>query len=164
MIRVRYNRSRSAATRKNLDELKQQIIRRAMKDALLKAATPGVRAARAKAPKESGALKKSIGKRGVTYLHSQSAFVKAGPRNGFSLQHAGQTRRPEKYSHLVEFGHLARDGSTVAPQPFMRPAFEETKEEMKKIYAANIADGVERHAARLNRRLNKHRGRKGGRR
>ena len=162
MWKVKFDKRSFRQTRDNLDEWKDQIVRRAMKDALLKAATPGVKSARAAAPKESGALKKSIGKRGLTYNKTQTAFVKVGPKEQTSVQHGGQVRRPAKYAHLVEFGHKARDGSTVAPRPFMRTAFEGEKEQMKRIYAKEIGGAAMRHAARLNRRLKKRRS--GGRR
>lgn len=47
------------------------------------------------------------------------------------------------HAHLVEFGHnIVRAGKVVGrapPQPFMRPAVEQTKNEQNAIYEAEIA-------------------------
>ena len=102
---------------------------------LRKAEKPLIAAAKARAPKGNGDLIKSIG--GI-----------AG-RGGENKGYAG---------HLVEYGtgpRTQKDGTSTGSmpaQPYMRPAYEETKEQIAQIIqdevAAVIADGF-RAATRI---------------
>jgi hypothetical protein len=107
-------------------------------DALaLALATPGknlTAAMRMYAPTDTGALRDSIDFTIRNYPAKNKAVLIAGPKSRFSRG----GRRPSKYAHLVEFGHIAvapakgtsrrkktaRGISFVPAKPFMRPAVE----------------------------------------
>ena len=140
-------------TNQTIGKVLDQVERRGMEDALMKAATPMVKQARQNVSSETGALKKSIGKKGSTDAGKQSAKVEVGPRAKF--QHKG--RRPAKYAHLVEYGHqMVTPGGKrvgfVGPRPFMRTAFESTKGESRKVYAKEIGGAIHRQFQRAKRR------------
>ena len=141
--------------KKDVEKVLDQLERRGMKDALMKAATPMVKKTREGAPVRTGALKKSIGKKGKTYPKTQTAYVVVGPRSNFELN----GERPAWYAHLVEFGHdlvfSSADGKRqagfVAPRPFMRPAFEATKDQAFRIYGEELGNAIHRHFKRAKR-------------
>lgn len=149
MIKARLNLPAFKAVQKDTEALFDQLERRGMRDALLKAATPMVKKTRQLAPKKTGALRKSISKKGSTNPAKQSAEVKIGPRKSFRFKN----QKPIAYAHLVEFGHIAKTpgGSIagfVAPRPFMRPAFEAEKAGAQKKYAAEVSNAIHRHYRR----------------
>ena len=123
-----------------------------LEGALVKASRPIQRAMVAKAPKRTGALKKSIAIKGLSNKTKGEASALIGPdRNYYASGKRvakGADRRgadkPSNYAHLVEFGHYSgvssekfggfakgtsrRKGTATArsfirPQPFMRPGF-----------------------------------------
>lgn len=143
MIGVRINLQSLEATSDRINKVLDQVERRGMKDALLKAATPMVKKTKQLAPRRTGALRRSIGKKGTTDPRTQSARVRIGPRRN------RRTGMPAtRYAHLVEFGHMAVDGSFVPPYPFMRPAFESTKRESRGLYAKTIGADIHRRFRR----------------
>jgi HK97 gp10 family phage protein len=76
---------------------------------------------------------------------------------------APSTKTPHyREAHLVEFGTAPHFEPKINhmhpgadPKPFMRPAFEETKEEVVKIFGDSIGPAVEKRAASLAKRANK---------
>jgi HK97 gp10 family phage protein len=89
------------------------------------------------APIETGALRRSIDYKILSYPSSGVAVAVVGVKS----KYRSNGRRPSKYAHLVEYGHIAVKpikGATirkkrrrwikaqkvtfVAPQPFVRPA------------------------------------------
>jgi len=158
MIKVAVSRKGFARVEKSLDDVVRQVQRRAMKDALMKAAQPGLKAARQMVPREHGHLKRSLKKKGKTYERSGMAFVIVGPDRNYQADVDGKVVRPVMYASLVEFGHVVRfrrGGQVyghVAPDPFLRPAFESTKGTAKKIYAREIGGAIERQAKRAKKR------------
>lgn len=48
-----------------------------------------------------------------------------------------------RYGHLVEFGHVARDGSHVAARPFMGPAIDSQFNAYRTRFAADLGKKVE---------------------
>tara|TARA_B100000214_G_scaffold53847_1_gene34307 strand:+ start:2484 stop:2954 length:471 start_codon:yes stop_codon:yes gene_type:complete len=153
MIRAKLDLKSFRAVEKSTEAILDQIERRGMKDALMKAATPMVKKTRELAPTRSGALKKSIGKKGSTNRARQSAEVVIGPRKTFAYKGV----KPVWYAHLVEFGHLRKtpggqvQGFTAA-KPFMRPAFESEKNASQKKYAAELSASIHRHFERAKKR------------
>jgi HK97 gp10 family phage protein len=113
-----------------------------------------VAAARAFAPRRTGALKRSI-----TWVvrkgrgKDKSAYVVVGPDKRFYKSGKRLNRRedgadrPAKYAHLVEYGT-----ATTAGKPFLRPAFMSKRREMAQIAAAGIAAGIKKEVARLRRK------------
>ena len=51
--------------------------------------------------------------------------------------------KPTKYAHLVEYGHVARNGKIVPAKPFMRPAVAAISAGLENIVAEAIKEGAE---------------------
>src|SRR4051812_21396420 len=104
--------------------------RKVARQAVSAAATPIVNAAGPNAPEESGALKLALkgGKKLKTYKNSGNVVAIIGARTDVQTEFDGKVRRPSKYSHLAEGGHIAADGTHVPGQPFLRPAFDENQD------------------------------------
>lgn len=132
----------AAGLRDILDALPGKLGRQKVGEILRKAEKPLIAAAKAKAPKGNGDLIKSIG--GIAGRgggRGEQRYV--GPRRGGANKgYAG---------HLVEYGtgpRKQKDGTntgSMPAQPYMRPAYEETKDQIVQIIsdevAAVIADG-----------------------
>ena len=147
MVKFKVNRGDFRRAQKSLDDIVQQVQRRAMKQALMKAAQPGLKSARAKVPTRYGHLKKALKKKGKTF-GKFNAFVIVGPDRNYAAQVDGKTVKPVKYAHLVEFGTIDQ-----APDAYMRPAFESETAEMKKIYEREIGLALEKQAKSAKRRM-----------
>ena len=113
-----------------LDALPGKLGRQVVGQILRKAEKPLIAAAKAKAPKADGDLIKSIG--GIAGRgggKGEQRYVgprRGGPNKGYA-------------GHLVEYGtgpRRQKDGTSTGSmpaQPFMRPAYEETKEQIVEI-------------------------------
>jgi len=108
---------------KAMELFPEKLYKRSFKRALKFAITPVTKAAKRKAPKKSGRLKKALtykvraGKAGnVPY---GSAAVGAVNKDDMSGRHA----------HLLELGFNHKSGKRVSAQPFLRPAIDEKGEE-----------------------------------
>ena len=160
-----------------LKDLPEKLQRKVVRKALAKATKPTLAAARQRCPKDAGLLKKSLGRKTVTYVESGSIVAIIGPRGGFERMVTRRGRsKPEKanplyYAHLVEFGtkphSLARADTKIGrriandmkirmhpgtkARPFMRPAFDSTKGEVLRIFGEEVAKGLEQEMAKLDR-------------
>lgn len=128
--------------------LGERVQRKVLRQAVNTAATPVVKAARAKAPKDSGLLKKSLGKKLVTNKKAGVVTAVVGPRRNVVGEHDGKPRKPSRYAHLVEKGHIDGDGNHVPAQPFLRPAMEETEAQALGVMTDKLAAGVVREASK----------------
>lgn len=155
-------------------EMKTQILATAVGHA----AKPVVAAARALAPRRTGALKRSITSLVRKYKNNQSAVAVVGPDNAYygsgKRLKNGQSRagadKPANYAHLVEFGHYSATASGVSgraskgtsrrkgtftersyimPKPFMRPAVAGSAAAAGESLAEGIRKGIERTRAKL---------------
>ena len=105
--------------------------KRVLRRAASAAATPLKEAVKSRAPTETEALKKAIGKE----VRSKGFNVDARVGARADYEHAG--RRPAKYDHLVEFG------TEDAPaQPFLRPGYDATEDQMRRVYREKVAEGL----------------------
>src|SRR4051812_47249427 len=93
--------------------LGERVQRKVLRSAVSVAATPVVKAAKQNANKESGLLKKSLGKKIVTNKQKQSVTAVIGPRRDVSGTYKGKRRKPSRYAHLVEKGHIDEAGRYV---------------------------------------------------
>ncbi len=125
---------------RTLRRLPGKLQRKILRPALRAAASPIAKAAKRKAPKRSGQLKRSIGVRVVPQrLHriSGGLVVDVGPRPGFTTIINGQRHDPQKIAHLVEGGT-----ENTKAQPFLRPAFDENVGKAKKIIVQRVRKGL----------------------
>jgi len=123
--------------RNAIEKLPQEIQKRALKSALTLGARVIAKNARKRARKESGALKKSIGL--VVRSKPNDQYAVIGARSGFTTEYKGKMRNPAKYAHLVEFGT-----STAPANPFLRPAVEESRQEVFNKMSQGIEKAVDR--------------------
>lgn len=91
------------------------------------------KAARALAPVDSGGLRESIDVSGTLSRTQKSQHTKAAEQERF----IGPDSRPQ--AHLREFGS---DGN--APQPFLRPAWDQTKNAVKDRIGDELWLGIEK--------------------
>lgn len=110
--------------------------------ALGKACALVERSAKQKAPKGNGELRRSItskveGEVGVVYTPLEYApYVEFG--TGLFAEEGGRTDVPWCYQDDKGEWHTT---SGMHPQPFMRPALNENREEIKRILKEGILDG-----------------------
>ena len=129
---------------KNLEQFSQTIQRRIVRKAVSAGSTPMLQAVKAAAPRETGLLKKSIGRKVKTYRNSGVVLVIIGPRSGFRTVIDDKPRNPLMYAHLVEFGT-----SKAPAKPFMRPAFQAMKQTAQNIIRQKLAEEIEKEAKKL---------------
>ncbi len=159
-----------------LQQLDRKVKKRIVRKAVTKAARPVLRAAKEKCPtrktpplvlsrkgmrewtklEDVQVLKKSLITKIKAYARGAVAAI-IGPRSGTKVQ-VGTVRRkrlgatvgmpifedPARIAHLVEFGHGGPH--PAPPRPFMRPAWDETKETAAWILRDEILSGIEREA------------------
>jgi len=130
--------------------LERRIKRGGMRTALNKATTPMLRKAKALAPRESGLLRKSLKKKVITNTKTDSVTVMIGADKSVSGTYKGKARKPSRYIHLVELGHGGKN--PAAPRPFLRPAYESTKNETVTIYKRELKAAIEKRTAKLTRK------------
>ena len=123
---------------RNLEQLPIRVQRKVVRQATSAALTPLNKAAKREAPKDTGTLKKSIGKKVKTYRKDGVVWGAVGPRSGFRVVVDGKARDPRRYAHIVE----ARTG-------FLRRAFDQTKKKVLDILGKKLGSGIEREAAKL---------------
>lgn len=133
-----------------LAELEQQLLKvenkageKFLRQALSKAATPVVRAAKEKVPVDSGALRQSIGKSTKKGRGKNVASVFVGPKkNARALALANERRSTAIsgifYAHIVELGY-----GRQPPQPFLRPALEENANDAVNIFGRDMKVKIE---------------------
>lgn len=149
-----------------------------LKPACEKAARPIQRSIAGMAPKDTGALRRSIQVKGIADKTKGTAAALVGPdrsyyREGKRLGKGADRRganKPANYAHLVEFGHASgasserfggfKKGTTVRkktaeaksfvlPRPFMRPGFAAGAPMAEAILAQEIGTSIEKYRAKL---------------
>lgn len=148
----------------NIAELQQKLARGGMRGAITKAARLVTAKAKALAPVSTGLLKKSIRQKVITNTKKNNVTVVIGPSNNVvgQVDRLGNgvitTARPAKYGHLVEYGtagrgSYGREGVIIEPgnppQPFMRPAWEATRDAAAEKYKSELAPEIQKVAARI---------------
>ena len=136
------------ALERKLKSLGERVQRRVLRSAVTASATPVVKAAKAKADasKESGLLKRSLGKKTFTNKKRQSATAIVGPRKNVQGTYRGKLRKPSRYGHLVENPHIDSRGNYVPAKPFLNPAMRETEGQALGVMKSKLAEGVVREA------------------
>ena len=107
---------------RRLNRLSGAKVRAVARPAVRFAMTPINKAAKAKVPRDSNALQKSLGFKAVPAKNVKNKGDVVGgirPRKGFARQVNGRTRDPRFYAHLVE-----RGTKNMRARPFLRPAID----------------------------------------
>ena len=133
---------------KLLTGLGDKVARKVTRQAVTTAANPVLKAARAKAPKRTGLLAKSLGKKVKTSKDKQTVTALVGPRRDVVGTFEGKPYKPSRIAHLVENGKINADGSHTPAQPFLRPAADETQGQALSIMTQKFAAGVIREASK----------------
>jgi HK97 gp10 family phage protein len=144
---------------KALDKLPAAMVRRVVRPGARKAIVPVNKDAknRAKRVKRTGQLWRSIGIKQKSYTRRGVIWTAVGARSGYRINtHEFGWVDPRKYSHLVEFGFMHRRGKVsarfVRPQPFLRPAFDGKRSQMKSILTAEVRKGIPREVEKARRK------------
>lgn len=127
-----------------LNRLPERARKTAMRQAQRAAGTVIVRAARAKVPRRTGNLRKSLGVR--VYRKGDVFVAVIGARRGdkFTSTVAGRKMTASRYSHLVEKGT-----ATMKARPFLRPALMEARAQAIKVLGDKLGKAIERQALKL---------------
>lgn len=126
---------------RQLSFLRKRVATRIIKSAITSAASLALKAAKAKVPVRLGQLKRSLGKKAKAYPKKGVFVVVIGPRSGFKIMDKGKPVNPTQYAHLVELGTQHSE-----PKPFMRPAFDETRDAMIALAQQKMREGILREA------------------
>lgn len=142
------------AVLRKLTAVKDAVRKKALRAGVTKASRLAAKAAKARAPKVSGALKKSITQK-VKTTPKGAVLGRVGPKRG-EVQPAKRpgrqgavAARPTRYAHLVEKGtgpSPARGGATSRARPFLAPAWDEVKERAERIIADEVTAAVDKAA------------------
>lgn len=123
---------------RNLERLPIRVQRKVVRQAVSAALTPLNKEMKRQAPKDTGTLKKSIGKKIKTYKNDGVVWGAVGVRSGFATTIDGKHVNPRLYVHLVE--NLTG---------FMRRAFDLTRRQVLSILGKKLGSGIEREAKKL---------------
>lgn len=136
----------------SLDGLKNAVKNRILKKAVNKGCKIILKAAKAKAPRETGLLKKSLGSKVKVYRNTGVVVGIVGPRKGFRQEVLRKKGRwfpamvisdPIRYAHLVELGT-----SHSQAKPFLGPAVNDSSVAIRNAMAAEITKGLQDQAAK----------------
>lgn len=135
---------------KSIDRLVDRVGDLTLAEAVRAAAKPMLAAAKTKVKKRSGllhsALKIKVTKKGRG--RDRRVYGIVGPdSNVAGTDNKGRVTKPIKYAHILEFGNKNKSQKA---QPYMRPAFDETKEQAVAIFAATVKTALPKHADKIN--------------
>lgn len=131
MVKVKTAWKGLAQVRRAADTMTLRVQKASNRVAVGKATTPMLRTAKKLVPYRTGELKRSLTKR-VKTMPDGVVTGRIAPRRG---------TKGVKYAHIVELG-----SSKMAPRPYMRPAFEQSKDESTAVYKAEIWNDIKREA------------------
>lgn len=128
---------------KTLSSLERRGAKRALRKATSAAATVLTRAVKASVPVDQGLLKKAQDSKTVQRGYLMSAIIGANVAR-LKTDSAADPTRPTNIDHLVEFGHVAPDGSVVPPDSYMRRAADSAMPAAEARYVSKLAEEIER--------------------
>lgn len=136
-----------------LDRLKGSTARRVLRRAMQQATGPVTKTVKRMAPVRTGLLKKSIGRKVVTYSRTGTVVVIVGARSGYKTTGRGRNRKrvqtslgakykqtgqnPTRYLHLVELGTR-----TIAPRRFMQRSLAIHRRQIERSMARLLMEGI----------------------
>lgn len=135
-----------------LDNLKRATRGKILRKALGAAGKLILWKAKSLAPKETGLLRKSLGRKVKVYRESGVGVVIVGPRTGFRqdvVRRKGKwlptkmVANPVKYAHLQELGTVHRPA-----RPFLRPSITGQQQQIRDAVAMAVNEGLEAESAK----------------
>ena len=129
---------------KQLDRIGKQMSEKMVKKALKDSIGIVVDAVKAAAPKNTGTLASSITYKIVNYPQSRVMVAIVGADKGVvGSDKKGKPIKPNKYFHLLEFGHVLKKGNKeigfVPPHPFLRMAWMSAKSSFESSLASSMS-------------------------
>lgn len=106
-------------------------VKKVQRSAVSAMATPVLKQARKNAPKRTGTLRKSLGKKSRTYK-SGTVIAVVGPRNGKGVMVNGKWHDPAKIAHIVE-----------SRNPFLEPAMDSRAGEAQQVYTDKLRERIQ---------------------
>lgn len=131
-----------------LEDLDKKLRKKIVRTAARKVMTPIAKDAKRRAPKRTGALKKSIGVKQSVNKKQGVVITRIGARKGYDTTievkgRDGTTRKekvnPSRYAHLVEFG----DADTQA-HAFLRPAWDSAEPKLPASIEAELKKAIQK--------------------
>lgn len=110
-----------------------------------------LKASKARAPRLSGLLRKSLGRKIKTYSPSGTVLAVIGPRSGFgkNVTFGPKGKKRTRYQDPIYYANLVEYGTKTAPaKPFMRPAYDESRAAIKGLMAQKATEEVAKEAAK----------------
>lgn len=143
----------------SLQGLSRTVRNKILRKAITKAVQPITKDAKARAPRRTGALRKSIGYKVVTYKRNGTVTGVIGPRKGFARMLNGSRIDPVYYAHLVELGRKSvsvkkvkvmsdgtrfygRSVAAVSPRRFLQQAWIAGSARAAATVATLVAQGI----------------------
>lgn len=108
---------------------------------------PTLAEAKRNVPKDTGTLRRALVIRAGSKRSKTRTTTLVGPNK--SVRGPDGKRSPVRYAHLVELGHLNRDGSKTPGARYLTRAFESTKDAVIDNFNRLFGVEVEKRAARL---------------
>ena len=143
---------------KAMRTLPRKIHKKVLRAAIRSGMAPALKESKRMIPVESGALRDSM-KISIKAFPPHVMVGKLWPDKNMAVgfwpegSNKPELRKPIKYAHLVEGGHvLVRNGQVigeVAPQPFIRDAFAQTKDEQIRRFRKSYLRGSKREWRKL---------------
>lgn len=107
-------------------------------------------------PVRHGALRQALGQKTLGYEKNATAVSIAGVQRKLKFSTPDGIAAPSKYLHLVEFGHVGRDGKFHSPtRPFIRPAIETVGATSGDVMSRSLSSGIEKLVARYQKKVAK---------
>lgn len=135
-----------------LEQLPKRVRSKALRQALTQASGPILKTAKAKAPRDSGTLKRALGRKVKANTTKGIGFAAIGARKGIRGRDGkyGEKRVPSRYIHLVEKGRKPAGGHPgTKPRPFLNQAYEQNESATKATIAARFQAVIETEARKL---------------
>ena len=130
-----------------LETLGDRVAKKVVRGAVAAGASPILKAAKAKAPRRTGLLKKALGTK-VRVGKNGVVTARIGARTNVVGTVNGKVYRPARIAHLAEKGFINTAGDFVPPHPFLFPAAAEQNDAAMNAITNKLASGIAREAAR----------------
>jgi HK97 gp10 family phage protein len=148
-------------------ELPKRVVNRCLRRAVQVGSAPILKTAKAKAPRESGLMKRSLTRRMKSRKGAHTATI--GARKGFSGTYRGRKRVPSRYLHLVSKGtkaHSVAGGKSkgllrirskgyhpgAQANDFLAEAYRANKGNAERLAAASLRSSIYTEAKKLGKR------------